>query len=128
MKKNVLVDMSATLLHHGHINLLKKAAKYGNVIVALTTDLEIKKKKGYIPEINFCNRKKILESIKYVNKVVASKWNIDDKFIKINDIQYLVHGSDEKNSCKNVKKIILKRTKNISSKMLRKKILKNEKK
>ena len=28
MKKNVLVDMSATLLHHGHINLLKKEAKF----------------------------------------------------------------------------------------------------
>ena len=38
MKKNVLVDLSATLLHHGHIRLLKKASKYGNVIVALTSD------------------------------------------------------------------------------------------
>ena len=66
--------------------------------------------------------------LKYVNKVVASKWNIDDNFIKVNDVQYLVHGNDEKNSCKNVKKIIFKRTRNISSKMLRKKILKNEKK
>ena len=41
--KNILVDMSATLLHHGHIRLLKKASKFGKVIVALTTDKEIKK-------------------------------------------------------------------------------------
>ncbi len=41
--KNILVDMSASILHHGHINLLKKASKYGKVLVALTTDKEIKK-------------------------------------------------------------------------------------
>ena len=46
--KNVLVDMSASIIHHGHINLLKKAAKFGKVCVALTTDKEIKKKKIFI--------------------------------------------------------------------------------
>lgn len=34
----VMVDMSATLLHHGHIRLLKKAHEIGQVVVALTTD------------------------------------------------------------------------------------------
>ena len=38
----VMVDMSATILHHGHIRLLKKAKEVGNVIVALATDNEIK--------------------------------------------------------------------------------------
>ena len=45
--KKVLVDMSASILHHGHINLLKKASKFGDVIVALTKDSEIKKKKVF---------------------------------------------------------------------------------
>ena len=45
--KRILVDMSAVLIHHGHIRLLKKAQKYGEVIVALTTDKEIKKKKKF---------------------------------------------------------------------------------
>ena len=45
MKKKILVDISATIIHHGHIRLLKKAHKLGNVIVALTTDKEILKKK-----------------------------------------------------------------------------------
>ena len=40
-----MVDMSTTFLHHGHIRLLKKASKYGRVIVALTKDKEIKKLK-----------------------------------------------------------------------------------
>ena len=49
--KNILVDMSATIIHHGHIRLLKKASKYGKVVVALTTDEEIKKSKV----LNFYN-------------------------------------------------------------------------
>ena len=43
MKKKILVDMSCTILHHGHIRLIKKASNYGNVYIALTTDKEIKK-------------------------------------------------------------------------------------
>ena len=38
----VMVDMSATILHHGHIRLLKKAKELGDVIVALALDSEIK--------------------------------------------------------------------------------------
>ena len=33
-KKRIMVDMSATLIHHGHIRLLKKASELGEVIVA----------------------------------------------------------------------------------------------
>ena len=40
MRKRILVDMSATIIHHGHIRLLKKASKFGDVYVALTTDKE----------------------------------------------------------------------------------------
>ena len=46
-KLNVMVDLSATLIHHGHIRLLRKAfRKYGKLIIALTTDIEVKKQKG----------------------------------------------------------------------------------
>ena len=80
MKKNILVDLSATIIHHGHIRLLKKASKLGKVIVALTSDDQVKKYKGYKPELNFSQRKEILKSIIYVNKVIKSNWMIDEKF------------------------------------------------
>ena len=57
MEKRILVDMSATLIHHGHIRLLKKASELGRVIVALTTDDEIQTKKGYTAELNYAERK-----------------------------------------------------------------------
>ena len=123
--KNILVDMSATLIHHGHIRLLKKASEFGRVIVALTTDQEIKKSKNYIPELNFNQRKEILLSIKYVSKVIKSNWLIDEKYLKINKIDYLVHGNDCPNPIPITKKIIFTRTKGISSNEIRKKVLKN---
>ena len=39
----VVLSMVADLLHHGHINILKKSSKLGTVIVALMTDKGVKK-------------------------------------------------------------------------------------
>ena len=90
--KKILVDMSATLIHHGLIRLLKKASELGTVIVALTTDEEILKKKGYTPELTYESRKEILEAIRYVDKVVPSKWKIEESFVDELGIDLLVHG------------------------------------
>ena len=46
------------------------------------TDKEIKKFKGYKPEMTYVQRKEVLKSIRYVNKVVASKFILNDKFLK----------------------------------------------
>ena len=45
--KNVLVDMSATIIHHGHINLLKKASKFGRVIIYFDFRSRNKKNKDF---------------------------------------------------------------------------------
>ena len=58
-------------LHEGHIRLLKEAKKMGDVLVImLNSDEQLKKKKGstFYPSEN--ERKEILESIKYVDKVI----------------------------------------------------------
>jgi glycerol-3-phosphate cytidylyltransferase len=123
-KKNILVDMSATILHYGHIRILKKASQLGNVIVGLTKDSEIKKYKGYFPEMSFNYRKEILESIKYVKKVIASSFYIDEKFLKKNKVDLLIHGNDNNNKVDKKKIKIFKRTSNISSTIIRKKALK----
>ena len=38
----VFVPMAADILHYGHINILLKANRHGNVIVGLMTDSGIK--------------------------------------------------------------------------------------
>jgi glycerol-3-phosphate cytidylyltransferase len=117
-----MVDMSCTLLHHGHIRLLKKAADLGQVIiVALTTDDEIFMKKGYTPELSFEERKEILLTIKYVSDVIPSKWLLDDDYIRENNIDILVHGDDNSNEITACELLIFERTKDISSSALRRK-------
>ena len=111
--------MSATLIHHGHIRLLKEASKRGDVIVALTSDEEIIKHKGYEPELQYEHRKEILESIKYVKEVIKSPWHINNEFLKKSGAEYLLHGSDNSNDIDKDKLIIIKRTEGISSSLIR---------
>ena len=120
-KKRVLVDMSVTLVHHGHIRILKKASKIGDVYVGLTTDKDLKKYKGYLPELNYSERKEVIESIKYVKKVIKVNFHVSEKDITKHKINYLVHGDDLKIKSKNFRTIILKRTKGVSSSLIRKK-------
>jgi cytidyltransferase-like protein len=115
MTKRIMVDMSATLIHHGHIRLLKKASEFGKVIVGLTTDDEIISKKGYQPELDFEYRKEILESIKYVGEVVPVPWLLDESILKKYNIDFLVHGSDNSNLISKDKLKIFPRTQGVSS-------------
>ena len=121
MKKRIMVDMSSTLIHHGHIRLIKKARKYGDIIIGLTTDKEIKKHKGYLPELNFKFRKEILSEIKGVKRVVPSNWQITQKYLDKYDIDILISGGDYKKRKFKTKTINFNRTKFISSTLLRKK-------
>ena len=70
------------MLHYGHINLLKRAKEQGDyLIVALSTNEfnEIKGKKCYFP---YEERKKLVESIRYVDLVIPeNNWEQ-----KVNDI------------------------------------------
>lgn len=59
------------LFHNGHLNLLKRAKEQCEyLIVAVSTDELVMKYKNKTPIIPFAERKAIVESIKYVDKVV----------------------------------------------------------
>ena len=70
---------------------------------------------------NFKFRKEILQSIKYVKKVIPSKAKITESFLKKNKIDIFVRGGDYRNEIFTTKTIIFPRTKNISSSKIRKK-------
>jgi len=124
-EKRIMVDMSATLIHHGHIRLLKKASEHGKVVVGLTTDNEIISNKGYTPELNYKYRREVLESIKYVDEVVPTPWLIDEKVLEQYNIDFLVHGSDNSNLIPKNKLKIFSRTEGVSSTDIRHNSLKS---
>jgi phosphoenolpyruvate phosphomutase / 2-hydroxyethylphosphonate cytidylyltransferase len=66
--KGVYVGMSADLIHHGHMNILKAAAALGEVTVGLLTDRAIASYKR-LPLMTYDERKQVIENIKYVDRV-----------------------------------------------------------
>lgn len=127
MKKSrrIMVDMSATLIHHGHVRLLRQAKKLGTVVVALTTDEEILARKGYAPELDYEERREVLESIRYVDEVVPSPWLIDEAFLDRHRIDLLVHGHDNSNPISPARLLTLPRTDGVSSSQLRSRVLRS---
>ena len=66
----VYVAMSADLLHHGHINIIKESAKLGEVTLGLLTDKAIASYKR-LPYLSYSERKAVVEAVKGVQKVVT---------------------------------------------------------
>ena len=85
---------------------------------------EIKKFKGYEAEMSYFQRKEMVQSIRYVNKVVPSKFILTDKFLNRYKIDFLVHGDDNINRVDKKRLLVFRRTKNISSYLLRKRVIK----
>lgn len=123
LSRRIMVDMSVTLIHHGHVRLLKAAKQLGTVVVALTTDEEIRAKKGYTPELSYAERLEIIRAIRYVDEVVPCTWLIDDAFLDAHRIDVLVHGHDNTNAVRPERLVILPRTAGVSSTLLRSRVL-----
>ncbi|MBS4200650.1 glycerol-3-phosphate cytidylyltransferase [Bacillus sp. FJAT-49732] len=118
--KRVLTYGTFDLLHIGHINLLRRAKELGDyLIVGLSTDSfnEIKKKESYH---SFENRKVILESIKFVDKVIPENtWEQKVEDVQKLKIDLFVMGDDWKGHFDFLKEycevIYLPRTKGVST-------------
>lgn len=117
--RRVMVDMTVSILHHGHIRLLRKAKELGTVVVALTIDEEIKLHKGFTPALSFDERYEIVSSIKFVDEVVPSPWLITDEFMNAHGVELLIHGEDNTNPVSRERLFLIPRTPGISSTALR---------
>jgi len=95
MSKKVYVGMSADLMHPGHINILKEAAKLGNVTVGLLTDKAIASYKR-LPFMSFDQRKEVIENIKGVTKVIAQDTLDYRPNLEAIKPDFVVHGDDWK--------------------------------
>jgi len=135
-KKIVYVGLSVDIIHEGHINILKTANKYGDVIVGLLTDDAIASYKN-IPHLNYNRRKTVVQNIKYVKKVIPQNTlsyvaNLElikpDVVVHGDDWKYGIQSKTRKDVIKTLKKwsgklIEPKYTKNISSTLIKNKIL-----
>ena len=87
------------MFHIGHLNILKRAKQQCEyLIVGVSTDELVQEYKNKTPIIPYENRKEIVESIKYVDKVVPQITM--DKIKAWEELHFdaMFHGSDWKNS------------------------------
>ncbi len=134
-KKTVYVPLAIDIMHSAHINILKKAKKFGQVIVGLLTDKAISEYKQ-LPLLNYDERYKILESVRYIDKIVKQdSWDYTVNIKKYRP-SFFVHGDDwksgiQKNHRKKVINCLKKNkgrlievpfTKNISSSQIKNEI------
>ena len=124
-KKIVYVGLSADIMHEGHINILKIANSYGDVVVGLLTDKAIASYKN-IPYLDYKKRKVVIENVKYVKKVIPQKTldYVDNlKLIKPN---FVVHGDDWKSGVqKKTRQRVISTLKKWSGKLIEPKYTKN---
>ena len=91
--KSVYVGMSIDIFHHGHINIIEHAAKYGNLTIGLLTDEAIASHKR-LPLLSYEQRYRILENVKGVKSIVPQKeWDYAPNIKKYKP-DLMVHGDD----------------------------------
>lgn len=93
--KTVYIAISADILHHGHINLIKKASEYGKLIVGVLTDEAVATYKRF-PVIEYDERKFIIENIAGVSEVVPQDTLDYTENLKKYKPDYVFHGDDWK--------------------------------
>ena len=93
--KKVYVCFGTDIIHNGHIEILKRAAELGEVIVGVLTDEVIASYKRY-PVINLEQRMEIISTIKYVSEVVVQDELDYTKNLRNIKPDYVVHGEDWK--------------------------------
>jgi phosphoenolpyruvate phosphomutase len=116
--KTVYVAMSADLVHPGHLNIINRASKLGNLIIGLLTDSAIASYKR-VPVMEYKDRFKIISSIKGVSNVIKQETHDYTKNLKKIKPDFVVHGDDWKQGIQsNVRNKVIKELKKWGGKLV----------
>lgn len=117
-KKIVYVPFASDLLHDGHINIINKASKYGNVVVGLLTDKAINEYKRST-FLSIEKRKKIFENIKNVNRIILQDTLDFKNNLNLLKPDFVAHGDDWKTgTLKKIRSDVIKYLKKWNGKLL----------
>lgn len=85
--------MAADIVHPGHVNILKTAASYGDVIVGLFTDEAIASYKR-VPYMTYEQRAAVIGNMKGVVEVIPQETKDYEPNLRKLKPDYMVHGTD----------------------------------
>ncbi len=125
--RRVITYGTFDLLHYGHINLLKRAKEKGDYLVVGLSTNEFNEIKGKRCYFTYEERKKLVESIRYVDLVIPeNNWSQKIEDIKDYKIDVFVMGNDWEGKFDYLKEycevIYLSRTPEISTTKIKKEL------
>lgn len=100
--KKVYTCFCTDVIHEGHLNILREAKKYGEVIVGVLSDAAMIRFNRF-PTITIEERKQIVQATGLVNLVVQQNEIMYDEIIKQIKPDYVIHGD---NWCKGPESVI----------------------
>jgi len=100
--KTIYVDMVADMFHSGHVNFLKRAATFGDIlVVGVNSDDDVLSYKR-TPIITLKHRTIVLDACKYVDAMISPcPLIITEEFMKNNNIDMVIHAHDENDTSYN---------------------------
>ena len=117
-KSKVITYGTFDTFHYGHMEILRRAKKFGShLTVAISTD-EFNNIKGKESKFNFNQRYEWIKSISYVDEIIIENdWNQKSNDIEVHEIDILVMGDDWLGKFDNLDCLViyLNRTPEISS-------------
>lgn len=91
--KKIYTCFCTDVIHEGHMNIIHKAAEYGEVIVGVLSD-EAMVRFNRFPTVSFEERIKMVEEIEQVSEVVIQHEIMYDEIINSLHPDYVIHGDN----------------------------------
>lgn len=93
--KTVYLNVSTDILHYGHIELMKKAASLGELIVGVLTD-DVVAQYRQVPLVPYEKRKEMISQLSFVKKVVKQDALSYEAILQQYHPDIIVHGDEWK--------------------------------
>ncbi len=91
--KKVYLNVSTDILHYGHIELMKKAACLGELMVGVLTD-DVVAQYRQVPLVSYEKRKEMISQLSFVKEVVKQDTLSYEDIIKKYHPDIIVHGDE----------------------------------
>lgn len=93
--KTIYTCFCTDIIHEGHLNIIREAEKYGEVIVGVLSD-EAMIRFNRFPSISFEERIDMVKAIEGVSKVIIQQEIMYDKVLREIHPDYVIHGDNWK--------------------------------
>ena len=91
--KTVYACFCTDIIHEGHLNIIRKAKEYGEVIAGVLCDSEMIRYNRF-PTVSFEERIKMLEAVSDISRVVVQNNIMYDEIIDELKPDYVIHGDN----------------------------------